>query len=139
VPGSVRTRWAVGAAVGAAALVAIAIAVWPDATIAQDPDISVSRSGCGIGWTHPKPGPQTLQLHNTGSVTIGVDLIDPKTGTIYGEVEAVGNDPPSERRPGQWRLRLPLPARGRRRTRRPGGEDHWRGGSVRTGHRAGDQ
>jgi iron uptake system component EfeO len=71
--------------------VAIAIAVWPDATIAQDPDISVSRSGCGIGWTHPKPGPQTLQLHNTGSVTIGVDLIDPKTGTIYGEVEAVGS------------------------------------------------
>jgi iron uptake system component EfeO len=42
--------------------------------------ISVSRSACGQGWRDPKPGPQTFQLHNTGSVTAEVDLIDPASG-----------------------------------------------------------
>jgi iron uptake system component EfeO len=37
--------------------------------VAHDPEISVSRSSCGQGWTDPKPGPQTFLLHNTGSVT----------------------------------------------------------------------
>jgi len=86
----VRTRWAVGVA----ALVVVAGAAvyfWPEGTAAaQDPEISVSRSSCGQGWADPKPGPRTFRLHNTGSITAEVYLIDPGTGTIYGEVEGLG-------------------------------------------------
>ncbi|QRP47597.1 EfeM/EfeO family lipoprotein [Amycolatopsis sp. FDAARGOS 1241] len=73
-----------------AAAVGIAFAVWPDGASAQDPEIQISRSDCGQGWTDPKPGPQTFHLHNTGAVTSEVDLIDPRTGVIYGEVEGLG-------------------------------------------------
>ncbi|MEV4602920.1 EfeM/EfeO family lipoprotein [Amycolatopsis sp. NPDC049253] len=91
-PGSVRARWVVGAAgvVVVAAAVGIAFAVWPDGASAQDPEIQISRSACGQGWTDPKAGPQIFNLHNTGAVTSEVDLIDPKTGVIYGEVEGLG-------------------------------------------------
>ena len=88
-PGSVRTRWIVVAVVVAAAAGAV-VAFWPDDASAVDPEIAVSRSACGTGWTDPKPGPQTFRLHNTGSVTAEVDLIDPATGVIYGEVEGLG-------------------------------------------------
>jgi iron uptake system component EfeO len=89
VPGSVRTRWIVAAVVVAAAAAAV-VAVRPDSADAQDPEIAVSRSACGTGWSDPMPGPQTFHLHNTGSVTAEVDLIDPATGVIYGEVEGLG-------------------------------------------------
>jgi iron uptake system component EfeO len=89
VPGSVRARWIVAAVVVAAAAGAV-VAFWPDSADAQDPEIAVSRSACGTGWSDPKPGPQTFRLHNTGSVTAEVDLIDPATGVIYGEVEGLG-------------------------------------------------
>jgi iron uptake system component EfeO len=89
VPGSVRARWIVAVAVLAA--VAGAIVVFrPGSAGAQDPEIAVSRSACGTGWADPKPGAQTFRLHNTGSVTAEVDLIDPATGVIYGEVEGLG-------------------------------------------------
>jgi iron uptake system component EfeO len=52
--------------------------------------ISVSRSACGHGWTNPKPGTQTLRLRNTGVSTAEVELIAPRTGAIYGEVEGLG-------------------------------------------------
>jgi iron uptake system component EfeO len=52
--------------------------------------ITVSRSACGHGWTDPKPGAQTFQLRNTGVAAAEVDLIDPGTGAIYGEVEGIG-------------------------------------------------
>nr|WP_284745831.1 EfeM/EfeO family lipoprotein [Amycolatopsis sp. RTGN1] len=78
----------------AAVVVAVAagavVAFWPDSAAAGDPEIAVSRSACGTGWSDPKPGPQTFRLHNTGSVTAEVDLIDPATGVIYGEVEGLG-------------------------------------------------
>ncbi|WP_354670620.1 EfeM/EfeO family lipoprotein [Amycolatopsis solani] len=91
VPGSVRARWIVAAL--ALAVVAGAVVVfWPDSAAAGDPEIAVSRSACGAGWSEPKPGPQTFRLHNTGSVTAEVDLIDPATGVIYGEVEGLGPD-----------------------------------------------
>ncbi|HWD01380.1 MAG TPA: EfeM/EfeO family lipoprotein [Amycolatopsis sp.] len=91
-PGSVRTRWVVGAAGVAVVVGAVvtAFAVWPDGASAQDPEIQISRSACGQGWTDPKPGPQTFRLHNTGAVTSEVDLIDPVSGVIYGEVEGLG-------------------------------------------------
>lgn len=99
-PGSVRTRWVVAAVVVAAAAGAV-VAFWPDSASAGDPEIAVSRSACGTGWADPKPGPQTFRLHNTGSVTAEVDLIDPATGVIYGEVEGLG---PATTRPLQVNL-----------------------------------
>ncbi|MEQ0562033.1 EfeM/EfeO family lipoprotein [Amycolatopsis sp. NEAU-NG30] len=99
-PGSVRVRWIVAAVV--LAVVAGAVVVfWPDDAVASDPEIAVSRSACGTGWSDPKPGPQTFRLHNTGSVTAEVDLIDPATGVIYGEVEGLG---PATTRPLQVNL-----------------------------------
>ncbi|WP_350310714.1 EfeM/EfeO family lipoprotein [Amycolatopsis sp. RTGN1] len=84
-----RSRWIVAAVVVAVAAGAV-VAFWPDSAAAGDPEIAVSRSACGTGWSDPKPGPQTFRLHNTGSVTAEVDLIDPATGVIYGEVEGLG-------------------------------------------------
>jgi iron uptake system component EfeO len=100
VPGSVRTRWIVAAVVVVAAAGAV-VAFWPDSAAAGDPEIAVSRSSCGTGWSDPKPGPQTFRVHNTGSVTAEVDLIDPATGVIYGEVEGLG---PATTRPLQVNL-----------------------------------
>ncbi|UOX89016.1 EfeM/EfeO family lipoprotein [Amycolatopsis sp. FBCC-B4732] len=90
-PGSVRARWIV-AAVVLAVVAGAAVVWWPGSTAAGDPEIAVSRSACGTGWSEPKPGPQTFRLHNTGSVTAEIDLIDPATGVIYGEVEGLGPD-----------------------------------------------
>jgi iron uptake system component EfeO len=70
------------------------IALWPAAAAppaAPDPMISVSRSSCGQDWTDPRPGPQTIQVHNVGAVSVTVDLIDSATGAILGEVEGVGS------------------------------------------------
>ncbi|MEV7036988.1 EfeM/EfeO family lipoprotein [Amycolatopsis sp. NPDC051061] len=95
-----RTRWSVAAVVVVAAAAAV-VAFWPDSAAAGDPEIAVSRSSCGTGWSDPKPGPQTFRVHNTGSVTAEVDLIDPATGVIYGEVEGLG---PATTRPLQVNL-----------------------------------
>lgn len=90
-PGSVRARLIAGGAVAVAVAAGIAFAVWPDGAAAQDPEIDISRSSCGQGWADPHAGVQTFQLHNTGTVTSEVDLIDPATGVIYGEVEGLGS------------------------------------------------
>ncbi|TNC25495.1 EfeM/EfeO family lipoprotein [Amycolatopsis alkalitolerans] len=69
------------------------VAVWrttSTTTAAGDPVITISRSSCGQGWTDPKPGPQTFQVRNTGAVTAEADLVDPATGTVFGEVEGIG-------------------------------------------------
>ncbi|HVW40179.1 MAG TPA: EfeM/EfeO family lipoprotein [Amycolatopsis sp.] len=87
------SRWLVGALL-ALMVVALGTAIVADRAgrteAAGDTVISVSRSSCGVGWTDPKPGTQTFQLHNTGSVTAEADLIDPATGTVFGEVEGLG-------------------------------------------------
>lgn len=100
-PGSVRARWIVGAVVLLAAGAGAVVAFLPDSAAAGDPEIAVSRSACGTGWADPKPGPQTFRLHNTGSVTAEVDLIDPATGVVYGEIEGLG---PATTRPLQVNL-----------------------------------
>ncbi|MFI5606774.1 EfeM/EfeO family lipoprotein [Amycolatopsis sp. NPDC051903] len=61
----------------------------PGEPVAAGP-IVVSRSGCGNGWAAPRPGPQTLQVRNDSAVTLEVELIDPATGAVYGELEGVG-------------------------------------------------
>ena len=74
-----------------------AATLWPVPTASptppptSDPVISVSRSSCGQDWTRPRPGPQTFQVHNAGAVTATVDLIEPATGAVVGEVEGVGS------------------------------------------------
>ncbi|GAA1302876.1 EfeM/EfeO family lipoprotein [Pseudonocardia xinjiangensis] len=94
-PRSAGNRWIIGV-VAVVAVVAVAVAAAivlrpaPAPVAAPDPQIVVSRSSCGQDWTAPKPGPQTFQVHNTGAVTTTVDLIDPTTGGIFGEVEGIG-------------------------------------------------
>ena len=87
------SRWVVGGLL-VLMIVALGTAIVLDRPAASraagDPVISVSRSSCGQGWTTPKPGAQSFQLHNTGSVTAEADLIDPASGTVFGEVEGIG-------------------------------------------------
>ncbi|GGX73926.1 iron uptake transporter permease EfeU [Streptomyces anandii] len=51
--------------------------------------VAVSEADCGDGFTAPRPGRQTFQMHNTGSKTSEVYLIDPGTGAVYGEIEGL--------------------------------------------------
>jgi high-affinity iron transporter len=51
--------------------------------------IAVSEKECGSGFTAPKPGRQTFQMHNTGDKTSEVYLIDPATNAVYGEIEGL--------------------------------------------------
>ena len=52
--------------------------------------ISVSTGTCGTGWHDVRTGMQTFQLHNTSTAGAEVDLINPATGAVYGEVEQLG-------------------------------------------------
>lgn len=103
----VRSRaWWAGAAVvvlaaGGGTLLALHGSSAADGGPAQDPLITVSRSDCGHGWTDPKPGTQTFQLHNTEISNAEVDLVDPRSGAVYGEVEGLG---PGTTRPLRVRL-----------------------------------
>nr|WP_307794102.1 EfeM/EfeO family lipoprotein [Actinacidiphila bryophytorum] len=51
--------------------------------------IEVSTGTCGRGWIRPQAGTQVFDLHNTSSTASEVDLTDPRTGLIYGEVEGL--------------------------------------------------
>ncbi|MEU6279305.1 EfeM/EfeO family lipoprotein [Streptomyces sp. NPDC047028] len=52
--------------------------------------VEVSPSRCGRGWTRPVPGVQVFDLHNTSGAAAEVYLEDPRSETVYGEVEGVG-------------------------------------------------
>ena len=52
--------------------------------------ISVSAAACGTGWRHPVAGVQTLQIHNTSTGTVEVQLEDPVNGAVYAQVEGIG-------------------------------------------------
>ena len=85
----------VGVVVGAVAVVALVVGVvaghWQQPPGAGGPTtLTVSRSGCGTGWDRPHTGSQTIYLHNTGDLTAEADLIDPATGAVFAEVEALG-------------------------------------------------
>lgn len=51
--------------------------------------VEVTPAGCGRGWSHPVGGRQVFDLHNTSSTAAEVDLTDPRTGAVYGEVEGL--------------------------------------------------
>ncbi|MEU0944224.1 iron uptake transporter permease EfeU [Streptomyces canus] len=91
-PAPVRRRpaWVVPVAVVAvpAALAGVAVSLGgPRPAGAQT--VAVSETDCGKGFTAPKPGHRTFQLHNTGDETSEVYLVDPGTGAVYGEVEGL--------------------------------------------------
>jgi iron uptake system component EfeO len=54
--------------------------------------ISVSAAGCGASWHVTGPGWHTFQLRNAGIQGVELDLINPATGGIYGEIEPFGPD-----------------------------------------------
>lgn len=87
-------RWVLGVVLALVAL--LGAGLWFGRTTprtaapAGDPVITISRSACGQDWTRPRPGRQTLLIRNTGAVTADVDLIDPVTGEVYGEIEGIG-------------------------------------------------
>ena len=51
--------------------------------------VEVSRGSCGVGWKAPHGGEQTLDVHNTGPVTMEVELVDPATRGVYAEIESL--------------------------------------------------
>ncbi|MEU6553432.1 EfeM/EfeO family lipoprotein [Streptomyces sp. NPDC046915] len=51
--------------------------------------VQIAATGCGRGWTHPEPGRQVFELHNTSGAAAEVYLTDPATSAVYGEVEGL--------------------------------------------------
>lgn len=97
-PRSARRRpaWVVPVAVVTVPAVIAGLAVAfgrPKPAAAQT--IAVSGKECGKGFSAPKPGRQTFQMHNTGGKTSEVYLVDPATGAVYGEVEGLAPAPPA--------------------------------------------
>ncbi|MFB7743510.1 iron uptake transporter permease EfeU [Streptomyces sp. NPDC056132] len=93
-PSGVRARrrpvWLVPAAVVAVpAVVAGAVVALSGSKPAGAGTVSVSERDCGKGFTAPKPGRQTFQMHNTGDKASEVYLIDPATNAVYGEIEGL--------------------------------------------------
>jgi iron uptake system component EfeO len=56
---------------------------------AEPPSLAVSRGSCAAKWPSPHGGEQTLQFQNTDTVTMELDLVDPATGGVYAEIEAL--------------------------------------------------
>jgi iron uptake system EfeUOB component EfeO/EfeM len=52
--------------------------------------ITVSDGQCGGSWQLAKPGWYTFQINNQGVNGAEIDLIDPASGAIYGEIENTG-------------------------------------------------
>ncbi|MER7838153.1 iron uptake transporter permease EfeU [Streptomyces sp. NPDC096040] len=89
---SVRRRpgWVVPVAVVTVPAVIAGLAVAfgrPKPAAAQT--VAVSGKECGNGFSAPKPGRQTFQMHNTGDKTSEVYLVDPDTNAVYGEIEGL--------------------------------------------------
>ncbi|WP_328538691.1 EfeM/EfeO family lipoprotein [Streptomyces sp. NBC_00344] len=51
--------------------------------------VTVSPGSCGRGWTGSRSGTQVFDLRNTSTGPAEVDLMDPETGAVYGEVEGL--------------------------------------------------
>ncbi|MET8953675.1 iron uptake transporter permease EfeU [Streptomyces sp. NPDC004393] len=51
--------------------------------------VAVSETDCGKGFSAPRPGRQTFQMHNTGNKTSEVYLVDPASNAVYGEIEGL--------------------------------------------------
>ncbi|MFF0096398.1 iron uptake transporter permease EfeU [Streptomyces canus] len=89
-PARGRPAWVVPVAVVAApAVLAGAAVALGGSPPAGAQTVAVSQTDCGKGFTAPRAGRRTFQMHNTGDKTSEVYLIDPDTGAVYGEVEGL--------------------------------------------------
>ncbi|WP_425508511.1 EfeM/EfeO family lipoprotein [Streptomyces roseirectus] len=52
--------------------------------------VRVAVGECGEGWREPEGGRQVFDLENTSGAAAEVDLVDARTGAVYGEVEGLG-------------------------------------------------
>ncbi|MER5641611.1 iron uptake transporter permease EfeU [Kitasatospora sp. NPDC002227] len=87
---STRPRWLVPAAlVAVPAVVAVTVIAVSDGKPAEAATVAVSETECGKGFTAPQPGQQVFQMHNTGDKTSEVYLVNPTTGSVYGEIEGL--------------------------------------------------
>ncbi|MFI1069240.1 iron uptake transporter permease EfeU [Streptomyces puniciscabiei] len=85
-----RPVWVLPAAVVAVpAVIAGLVVALAKPKPAGDQTVAVSETECGKGFTAPRPGRQTFQMHNTGGKTSEVYLIDPSTSAVYGEIEGL--------------------------------------------------
>jgi high-affinity iron transporter len=87
-----RNRWLLPAAlVTAPAVVAGVVIAASDGKPAAAATVTVSddKAQCGKGFTTPQPGRQTFQMHNAGSKTSEVYLVNPATNAVYGEIEGL--------------------------------------------------
>ncbi|MFE9409908.1 iron uptake transporter permease EfeU [Streptomyces sp. NPDC006704] len=89
-PARRRPAWAVPVAVVAVpAVVAGAVVALSGSKPADAQTVAVSEKECGKGFSAPKPGRQTFQMHNTGDKASEVYLIDPASNAVYGEIEGL--------------------------------------------------
>ncbi|QHC23976.1 iron uptake transporter permease EfeU [Streptomyces sp. GS7] len=85
-----RPGWLLPTAVVAVpAVIAGGIVAFGKSKPADAQTVSVSEKECGKGFTAPKPGRQTFQMHNTGDKTSEVYLVDPASNAVYGEIEGL--------------------------------------------------
>ncbi|MGD3112510.1 iron uptake transporter permease EfeU [Streptomyces sp. YGL11-2] len=85
-----RPGWLLPTAVVAVpAVIAGGIVAFGRSKPADAQTVSVSEKECGKGFTAPKPGRQTFQMHNTGDKTSEVYLVDPASNAVYGEIEGL--------------------------------------------------
>ncbi|WP_329584224.1 FTR1 family protein [Kitasatospora sp. NBC_01250] len=91
-PAGSRNRWLLPAAlVAVPAVVAGVVIAASDGKPAAAGTVTVSdaKSDCGKGFSTPQPGQQTFQMHNAGSKTSEVYLVNPATNAVYGEIEGL--------------------------------------------------
>ncbi|MBM9509635.1 iron uptake transporter permease EfeU [Actinacidiphila acididurans] len=85
-----RPVWLVPAAVVAVpALIAGLVVAFSGGKPAAAQTVAVSENDCGKGFSAPKPGRQTFQMHNTGNKASEVYLIDPSSNAVFGEIEGL--------------------------------------------------
>jgi iron uptake system component EfeO len=91
-PAALTASWAVPRAVAWAAALAITAggAVACGGSTPTDGRIAVSNGGCGASWKLAGPGWHTFQVSNGSAEGAEIDLVDPASGAIYAEVEALG-------------------------------------------------
>ena len=61
----------------------------PGPTPPKSPAVDVARGHCGVGWAAPSGGDQTIDVRNTDSVTMEVELVDPASHGVYAEIESL--------------------------------------------------
>ncbi|MFF7631680.1 iron uptake transporter permease EfeU [Kitasatospora sp. NPDC008050] len=91
-PAGSRNRWLLPAALVAvpAVVAGVVIAVSGGKPAAAGTvTVSDAQSDCGKGFSTPQPGQQTFQMHNAGSKTSEVYLVNPATNAVYGEIEGL--------------------------------------------------